>query len=168
MRILKLGCWSQGITSKPAPKGLSIVFQISQHININYFPQNILEVSFSVINTNFRSLVHVSRNAYESSCSNIGIAFKVCTIRHIFCVSQIVFIQLFFKVNLTIEVRGVTSGFGQSHFKMMQSVKNSFFGVLAVWHRMPPCWSFKNCQQKDMTTRDVVTMHWDVKYYVFI
>jgi len=39
---------------------------------------------------------------------------------------------------------------GQSHFKMMQSVKNSFFGVLAVWYRVPPCWSFENCQQKDV------------------
>ena len=49
-RILKLGCWSQSITTKPAPKGLNIAFHISQSININYFPQNIMEVSFIVIN----------------------------------------------------------------------------------------------------------------------
>jgi hypothetical protein len=56
MRILNSVCRSQSVTSKTAPKGLSIVFHISQSININYFPQNMLEVSFIFINTNIRSL----------------------------------------------------------------------------------------------------------------
>lgn len=49
-----------------------------------------------------------------------------------------VFLRLFshicFLSKLDNRSRGVISGgpVGQSHFKMMQTVKNSFFGVLAV------------------------------------
>jgi hypothetical protein len=76
----EIGCRSQIITSKPVHKARSIVFLISLSININYFPKNMVEVSFRVINTDIRSLGRVSRNLYESSHSDSGVAFLVLTV----------------------------------------------------------------------------------------
>jgi len=67
-------------------------------------------------------------------------------------------------------MRGVTSGgsVGQSHFKMMQSFKNSLFGVLAVWYQSATLLKLQELSAKGYdTARDAVNMHRDVKYYVF-
>lgn len=80
---------------KACAQGISIVFHISLSINLNSFSQNVLEVSFSVVNIYFRSVGCVSRNACNSPHSDAGVVFSIFC--YTFCVSQIVFIHLFFK-----------------------------------------------------------------------